>query len=113
LRLTRCIEDDPGLAGLEQWMRSLGDGWETVLVAQQKAMFPYLCWWEREAFCVRLGFQCTMWSATHDDCTPLRLRGPLEVMVRQACPYLCTGWEVFATATYDGKATLGLCWVKP
>jgi len=24
-------------------MRSLGDGWETVLVAQQKAMFPYLC----------------------------------------------------------------------
>jgi hypothetical protein len=24
-------------------------------------------------------------------------------------PYLCTGWEVLPTATYDGKATLGLC----
>jgi hypothetical protein len=41
--MKRCIEDDPGFAGIETWMRSLGDGWETVLVAQQKAMFPYLC----------------------------------------------------------------------
>lgn len=28
-------------------------------------------------------------------------------------PYPCTGWEVLPTATYDGQATLGLCWVKP
>jgi hypothetical protein len=39
----RCIEDDPGLAGIETWMRSLGDGWEPILLAQQKAMFPHLC----------------------------------------------------------------------
>ena len=28
-------------------------------------------------------------------------------------PHLCTGWEMSATATYGGRATLGLCWVKP
>ncbi len=39
-------------------------------------------------------------------------RGLFEHLTRTE-PYLCTGWEVFATATYDGQATLGLCWVKP
>lgn len=28
----------------------------------------------------------------------------------QLMPHPCTGWEVFATATYGGRGTLGLCW---
>lgn len=26
-------------------------------------------------------------------------------------PHPCQGWEVLPTATYGGRATLGLCWV--
>ena len=159
MRLTRCIEADPGLAGLEQWMRSLGADWKTVLLAQQKAMFPLPCFygliWMFRNLCFQLDepvwegvllYECPaigvggshsddygedgIWrcswcgarpfwpvhccSAVHASLSNFlgkyRLSGSA---IQRTWPNLCTGWEVFATATYDGKATIGLCWVKP
>lgn len=77
-----------------------------------RELYPWLCVWQRRFFLME---KCDELLADEVECSRLHRH-----LARLLCyggtsywPHLCTGWEVFATATYDGQATLGLCWVKP
>ena len=105
MMLKRCIEDDPGYAGIEKWMRSLGGKRETVLAAQWEAKFPKLCVWQRGHFlmerCDELlwpeavcGVAIGLWQVAHDVCVENGVTlDSWRPRIRMAFPRPCSSRE--------------------